>query len=112
MGKALSVEVGESLLVAAYQMASSYGRRKKIKTETHQGLVTTSYKRQRLATITGIVFLAQLESNDGVSVIEFILRDSDLEDMAEQEEILAVTDTEISIRPSPLRKVRKIWKLN
>lgn len=122
-GKNLSAEITDELLATAYAMAYSHERRKGFKTQTHEGLVTTEFQRQQLVTISGIVFSAQLESDDGSSTIDFIMRDSDLAGMAEDDEIVSFTSDDLRdelengneldevpkhwLRPSPLKRFKR-----
>lgn len=77
-GRPLPPELVDELLIMAFQMIHGGQRRRRIKTSTHEGEVTTKFERQQLVHICGIGFTVRLESNEGQATMGFIFNDSNM----------------------------------
>lgn len=73
-GSSLTEDISNDLLVIATEMASKGSEKMKLEKEDYEGLVTTSYERSSLGFFHGIRFKAEIESENGKSEVDFILR--------------------------------------
>ncbi len=77
-GSALTDGARNSLLRAACEMFQKGRNEKKIKTESVEGKVKTDGRYSGLGSVYGMMFYADIESENGRSKIDFIVRTQDL----------------------------------
>jgi hypothetical protein len=74
-GLPITDRVSKLIYRAACSMAVTKSRRRNIRSEECEGLVTTEYKLATMVTISGVQFHAQVDTEEGTTTVEFIVRD-------------------------------------
>ena len=77
-GVALTDEVRNFLLRTSIIMAKEDSRVCEVKEEMLEGVVRTEFKRGFMGYLSGIIFSAEVESDQGNTKVDYIVRDADL----------------------------------
>lgn len=113
-----SDDVRDLLFVTAYHMIKSHARKRKVRSEECEGVVTTAFQHVSLAGISGIRFRAELETETGKLVVTYLVRNRDLDALEEAEEGAWVSDDDSPedvlgrFRENPIRKAAQSHQWN
>lgn len=108
-----SDDVRDALLETACLMIRDRQRRRKVRSKECEGVITTQFTSLLFVDIAGIQFNAIIEHDEGKNEVSFLVRDQDLRELAEPDEVAWITledllEDEIPAekrRPNPIRRV-------
>lgn len=78
-GKPVTAKLSEVLFINSHYLIETNKKRTKIKGSEYNGFIKTYFKRANIDVISGIVFHAEVETNKGMTLVNYIIRDNDLE---------------------------------
>lgn len=78
-GQPLSTPVRRILFRTAREMARSGQTRKHVRADDVEGVVSTAFRHESFAAISGIAFSAEIETSQGKTTAKYIVRVADLD---------------------------------
>lgn len=114
----LNDDVRDTLLENAYLMLKSGSRKKKVRSEACEGVITTNFMSINLNGITGIQFNGQMETGKGKLNVSYIVRTQDLAGLEEAEYGAWLSPDERGdppqekIRPNPIHRAARAHQRN
>lgn len=118
-GRYVSPDMHDMLFTTAYLMCRERLKRKKVKTSFCEGVVRTKFESAWLGPLVGTLFLADVECEEGRLRVSYVVREQDLGDLEEIEEMRMTgfggefdDPPVVSVRPNPIKRVSQTHRAN